>query len=302
MSRGAIGWIAGLAVVALLASGCSGGAGESDLSREASESATSPSPPTTTTSASQAHDGSNTTAADDDPSAEASARWLDVARPNFVLEFDLACGDECDIPPGRHGVIHRSGKAVGAWLVNDQGFRSPHLNQYIEQLPTVDDLFVFTGDESDVSYDLITGLPRQVTDGDTVYSDIAIRFDVDDAVTDLDAARDRWRDANLDSYALEYQLGCFCGHFGAYTIQVNDGVPHVVSYPGQEDGSPVSEEAPLTVDGFFSLIERTLTETPPDLFTISYDDIGAPTTIGLDFWAGAEDDEVGYTLITVIEI
>jgi uncharacterized protein DUF6174 len=116
-------------------------------------------------------------------------------------------------------------------------------------------------------------------------------------VTDLDAARQRWREQNLHTYAFTIQRSCFCANVHPlYVLVLSDTVAGVIDL---ETGLEVDRRLGETVDGLFTFIQNA-TDRPAQLIRAEYDATkGFPTEIDYDGAAQIADDEVFYRVSDV---
>jgi len=111
-------------------------------------------------------------------------------------------------------------------------------------------------------------------------------------ITDLEAARQRWREQNLHTYAFMIQRRCFCANVHPlYVFVLSDTVAGVLDF---ETGEWVDRQLGETVEGLFTFIQNA-TDRPVQLIRAEYDDAkGFPTEIDYDGAAQIADDEIFY--------
>jgi hypothetical protein len=109
-------------------------------------------------------------------------------------------------------------------------------------------------------------------------------------ITELAAARQRWRTQNLHSYAFTIQRSCFCANVHPlYVLVLSDTVAGAFDL---ETGEWVDRRFGETVEGLFTFIQNA-TERPAQLIRAEYDDAkGFPTEIDYDGAAQIADDEL----------
>ena len=119
-------------------------------------------------------------------------------------------------------------------------------------------------------------------------------------VTDLDAARQRWRDQDLHTYAFTMQRSCFCANaHPLYVLVLSDTVAGVLDF---ETGEWVDRQLGATVEGLFTFIQNA-TDRPARLIRAEYDsEKGFPTEIDYDGEALIADDEIFYRISDVHQV
>jgi hypothetical protein len=115
--------------------------------------------------------------------------------------------------------------------------------------------------------------------------------------TDLEAARQRWQDQNLHTYAFVIQRSCFCTNVHPlYVFVLSDTVAGVLDL---ETGEMADRQLGETVDGLFTFIQNA-TDRPARLIRAEYDHAkGFPTEIDYDGAAQIADDEIFYHISDV---
>ena len=109
---------------------------------------------------------------------------------------------------------------------------------------------------------------------------------------DLRDARERWQDAELDTYAYVLEWQCFCLRMGRYQITVeNDVVVSAVRLDEWEEGPPPE----LTIDSLFVLLENAL-DREPDEASLRFHRLGYPTDVSFDPIENGIDDEWGFAV------
>ena len=116
-------------------------------------------------------------------------------------------------------------------------------------------------------------------------------------VTDLAAARERWRAQDLHTYAFILQRSCFCVNIHPlYVVVLSDTVAGVLDF---ETFEPVDHQFGETVDGLFTIIQNAI-DKPAQLIRAEYDATrGFPTEIDYDGAAQIADDEIFYRISDV---
>jgi hypothetical protein len=113
-------------------------------------------------------------------------------------------------------------------------------------------------------------------------------------LTDLDAARQRWRAQNLHTYAFTLQRSCACTNVDPLNVLVvGDTVAGAFDL---ESGVWVDSQLGETVEDLFTLVQNA-TNNPPRLIRVQYDAAkGFPTEIDYRETAQIADDEIVYHL------
>ena len=111
-------------------------------------------------------------------------------------------------------------------------------------------------------------------------------------VTELEAARQRWRAQNLHTYAFTIQRSCFCANVHPlYVLVLSDTVAGVLDL---ETGDMVDRQLGETVEGLLTFIQNAINR-PARLIRAEYDAAkGFPTEIDYDGAAQIADDEIFY--------
>lgn len=110
---------------------------------------------------------------------------------------------------------------------------------------------------------------------------------------DLEAARQRWQDADMDGYRMTLQRVCFCpvpDYTGPFAVTVRDG--EVASVLLQ--GAGVDAERGMSVDALFALIDDAYDRGAVEVEVKFDDELGYPTSIGIDYDFQMADEEIGY--------
>ena len=116
-------------------------------------------------------------------------------------------------------------------------------------------------------------------------------------ITDLEAARLRWRAQNLHTYALTLQRSCFCANVHPlYVVVLSDTVAGVLDL---ETTEWVDRRSGETVEGLSTFIENAITRHAR-VIRAEYDATkGFPTEIDFDGEAQIADDEIFYRVTDV---
>ena len=116
-------------------------------------------------------------------------------------------------------------------------------------------------------------------------------------VTDLEAARQRWRAENLHTYAFTIQRSCFCVNIHPlFVVVVSDTVAGVLDVT---TGTPVDRQLGETVDGLFTFIQNAI-DRHAQKIDVMYDPTkGFPTQIDYDGAAQIADDEIFFRVSDV---
>jgi hypothetical protein len=116
-------------------------------------------------------------------------------------------------------------------------------------------------------------------------------------VTDLEAARQRWRTQNLHTYAFTMQRSCFCGNtHPLFVVVVSDTVAGVLDVT---TGTQIDRQLGETVDGLFTFIQTAI-DRPAKLIRATYDPAkGFPIEIDYDGAAQIADDEIFFRVSDV---
>jgi hypothetical protein len=116
-------------------------------------------------------------------------------------------------------------------------------------------------------------------------------------VTDLEAARQRWRTQNLHTYAFTMQRSCFCGNtHPLFVVVVSDTVAGVLDVT---TGTQIDRQLGETVDGLFTFIQTAI-DRPAKLVRATYDPAkGFPIEIDYDGAAQIADDEIFFRVSDV---
>ena len=116
-------------------------------------------------------------------------------------------------------------------------------------------------------------------------------------VTDLEAARQRWRAENLHTYAFTIQRSCFCVNIHPlFVVVVSDTVAGVLDVT---TGTPVDRQLGETVDGLFAFIQNAI-DRHAQKIDVMYDPTkGFPTQIDYDGAAQIADDEIFFRVSDV---
>jgi len=116
-------------------------------------------------------------------------------------------------------------------------------------------------------------------------------------LTELEAARSRWRAQNLHTYAFTIQRSCFCVNVHPlYVVVLSDTVAGVLDL---ETVEWVDRRLGETVEGLFTFIEDGITHRAR-VIRADYDETkGFPTEIDFDGAAQIADDEIFYRVSDV---
>jgi len=114
--------------------------------------------------------------------------------------------------------------------------------------------------------------------------------DPDPAIADgsaqrrLDAARRRWRRADIHNYRLDLSRSCFCPPDDGVVIFVRNDRPL---------NAPATLRRVATILRLFRVVQSAIDDGVADL-SVSYDRRGIPRRIGIDGHRMIADDEVSY--------
>jgi hypothetical protein len=102
----------------------------------------------------------------------------------------------------------------------------------------------------------------------------------------LDAARRRWRRADIHNYRFAIERSCFCLPRGLMVLFVRGDRPV---------NAPPSFRSVATVRRLQRTVQRAIDAEVHDL-SVRYDRRGVPRDIGIDRFGMAADDEVAYSV------
>jgi len=109
---------------------------------------------------------------------------------------------------------------------------------------------------------------------------------------DDDDHRDIWASKNDGSYSYVLNRGCFCWPAGNYWVQVEDyKVQTVINTHTQEPLDSTLFAEIETIEDMFDLIDRARSEGADEL-DVEYSKDGYPTSITIDWYKQAVDDEM----------
>ncbi len=115
---------------------------------------------------------------------------------------------------------------------------------------------------------------------------------------ELDAARERWDAAGLDSYQMTLRRTCFCpspDYTGPFSVTVRGGALASVTL----DGARVDSERGETIDGLFDLIEDAYARRARTVAVAFDPELGYPTNLSIDYDVQMADEEIGYMVSDV---
>ena len=107
-----------------------------------------------------------------------------------------------------------------------------------------------------------------------------------------------WEASGIEDYAFVLQWACFCDAemAGPALITVASGEVESATYT--LDGQPVTKAfmGAYAFDGLFDFLQSAV-DMPADSIEVSYDpSLGYPTNAYVDYYFGALDDEMGFTV------
>jgi hypothetical protein len=115
--------------------------------------------------------------------------------------------------------------------------------------------------------------------------------------TDLEAARQLWREQNLHTYAFTIQRSCFCTNVHRlYVYVLSDTVAGVLDL---ETAETVDRQLGETVEGLFTFVQNAI-DRHAQVIRAEYDAVkGFPAEIDYDGEAQIADDEISYRVSDV---
>jgi hypothetical protein len=119
----------------------------------------------------------------------------------------------------------------------------------------------------------------------------------------LEAARERWDDASIDSYRMTFHYSCYCQKYGDFDIVVEgDSIVSAVHLLEEGEGPEGPVEIPMmTVEDMFAAIDRALDREPAQA-DLEYHGLGYPTRANFDFEENVADEEWGFGVRELVEI
>lgn len=118
----------------------------------------------------------------------------------------------------------------------------------------------------------------------------------------LEAARERWQDARIESYRMTFHYSCFCWKYGDFEIVVeNDSIVSAIHLV-EEGEEPEPVEIPrLTVEDMFDRIDGALDREPAEA-DLEFHALGYPTGVRFDFEENIADEEWGFGVRELVEM
>jgi hypothetical protein len=121
-----------------------------------------------------------------------------------------------------------------------------------------------------------------------------------ESLADLERRRQdnlaRWRAAGIVDYEIDYGRYCFCLPPSDARVVVHDGAIVAVHDPrsGEEIENPFPGNAFAfnSVDGVFDVIAEAITVPATTLLVDYHPELGYPTQVAIDYYAGVADDEI----------
>lgn len=132
--------------------------------------------------------------------------------------------------------------------------------------------------------------PAEVTPGEQYP---IVEGEAAEVAPDLEAARQRWRDAAMDDYQMTLQRICFCpvpDYTGPFEVTVRDGDVSTVML----EGASVDAERGVSVDALFALIDDAYERGAVEVALEFDPELGYPTSVGIDYDFQMADEEIGY--------
>jgi hypothetical protein len=121
----------------------------------------------------------------------------------------------------------------------------------------------------------------------------------------FDSFRQQWESQSLDSYTFELTIGCFCGiasQTPALVTVLDDTVASAVRISDNVEVQADLLPAIKTIDELFDLIEDAEGGGADDIQTEYDETVGFPSSISIDYIENAIDDEISYSVASVIEV
>lgn len=118
-----------------------------------------------------------------------------------------------------------------------------------------------------------------------------------DEASDLARNKQRWASAQIHDYEFDYQLGCFCPQEITEQVRILVRADAIVSVVRKRDGLPASNQFNRwpRVDDLFTEVQTRLDQRVARL-NVTYDPTyGYPTSIIVDVYLMAADDEAQHT-------
>jgi hypothetical protein len=117
-----------------------------------------------------------------------------------------------------------------------------------------------------------------------------------DLAEQLRLSRDRWAQTGLADYQYTITRGCYCPPetVGPVVVEVRAGQVVSRRYAGGSAVDPRFADLFVTVPGLFDLIEEAISRPAAAVSVKYHPTLGYPESIGIDWLAGAMDDEVSY--------
>ena len=189
--------------------------------------------------------------------AEAQQRWERRSDGDYVLSF----GTNCDCPADRlvFDVVFREDSPVSATFT--RGERSREVSSLaLAVVPSVNELLALASEDAEFNEE--TGLPVEVRRGTVTYSDIRVRFDLEDDAAQIEAIRLVWEERGPDDYQLSYRCNRGCSDRGRVQVEWRDG----------ELTNDRGTDGPSSVEELLELIEEALASSPASVDIRLHDD------------------------------
>lgn len=241
-----------------------------------------------------------------DPVAEAQraldvarARWSDAGLESYALRLARSCANHCTFGVVRVEVVNGTVRTITelpSWiplagaLFQAYAFTVEDLfNEIQPHIELADRPHLFRVEyHADLGYPTSVRVspPSSSSEGNSEVSfDVSSLTDivpVEMAQQELDAARVRWSDAGIETYALELTRVCV-NCVGAVKVEVRNGTVHSVTVAATGEPPPgyAASSYDFTILDLLARIQHYIyVAARPDHFAVSYDRVlGYPTTI-----------------------
>jgi hypothetical protein len=122
---------------------------------------------------------------------------------------------------------------------------------------------------------------------------------VEEDLSRLAEARDRWQAADISHYRFVVEENCFCPQLQAQ-VEVIDGEVVAVTPIGETDGQLAWDVLGRPIEGWFDQAEEWI-QARHDAWSVSFDtQFGYPTGMSIDPDLDVFDEEDGYTLTSLV--